>query len=126
MISAILMSAAAAESFTVNQNNVSKIFFAVYVLFFCLIICCFECGLDAIAKILAVNFGFLYTMVGRCFFIVFVGFMSFSLGTFGIAAMAIMFAVVLIHFYVKIKFPRFEEYLRKMHFFTREKPPAAQ
>ena len=45
MIASILMGAAAGLSL-ILQNNLSKAFFAIYVLFFCLLICCFEVGLS--------------------------------------------------------------------------------
>jgi hypothetical protein len=42
---------------------------------------------------IAMNFGFLYTFVGRFVFILFVGFMSFSLGLYGQIAMAVLCGV---------------------------------
>ena len=45
MVAAIVMSAAAALSL-IAQTNVSAAFFAIYVLFFCLLMCCFEVGLN--------------------------------------------------------------------------------
>ena len=45
MNAAILMGAAAGYSL-VGQTNVSAAFFAIYVMFFCLIMCCFEVGLN--------------------------------------------------------------------------------
>ena len=45
MIASSLMASSAGLSL-ILQNNVSKIFFAIYVLFFCLLIWCFELGLS--------------------------------------------------------------------------------
>lgn len=45
MVAAIVMSAAAALSL-IAQTNISAAFFAIYVLFFCLLMCCFEVGLN--------------------------------------------------------------------------------
>lgn len=45
MVAAIIMGAAAGLSL-VAQTNVSAAFFAIYVLFFCLLMCCFEVGLN--------------------------------------------------------------------------------
>lgn len=70
-----------------------------------------------VARTIAVNFGFMYTLSGRLIFLLFVGFMVFSLGTIGIVAMCVLYAVGLFHAYIMWKFPRFEEYLRKKHFF---------
>ena len=70
-----------------------------------------------VASAIAVNFGFMYTLTGRIVFLLFVGFMSFSLGTLGIVAMAALYAVGIFHAYLMYKFPRFEEYLRKKHYY---------
>lgn len=45
MSAAILMGTSAGLSL-VNQTNVSAAFFAIYVMFFCLLMCCFEIGLN--------------------------------------------------------------------------------
>lgn len=58
------------------------------------------------AKLIAVNFGFMYTMVGRMVFLLFVGFMSFSLKLFGQLAMAILYLVFCFHIFVYVKYPR--------------------
>ena len=44
MLAAVVMGIAAGLSL-VNQTNISAAFFAIYVLFFCLLMCCFEVGL---------------------------------------------------------------------------------
>jgi Na+-translocating ferredoxin:NAD+ oxidoreductase RnfD subunit len=64
-------------------------------------------------KYIAINFGFLYTMPGRTFFVLFVGFMSYSLGVFGIISMAVLCGVLIMHYIVRCMHPRFEEYMRK-------------
>lgn len=70
-----------------------------------------------IAQSIAVNFGFMYTLAGRLIFLLFVGFMVFSLSTIGIVAMCALYVVGIFHAYIMYKFPRFEEYLRKKHYF---------
>ena len=45
MSAAVIMAAAAGLSL-VAQTNISAAFFAIYVLFFCLLMCCFEVGLN--------------------------------------------------------------------------------
>jgi hypothetical protein len=116
MSAAIFMGVAAGLSLQ-SQKNLGLIFFALYVLFFCAMICCFEFNLQMVASAIAVNFGFMYTLSGRMVFLLFVGFMSFSLGTLGIVAMCCLYAVGLFHGYLMYKFPRFEEYLRKKHYY---------
>lgn len=59
----------------------------------------------------------MYSAAGRFLFIVLVGFMAFLLSTIGKVAMGFLYAVMLFHIYVLFKFPRFEEYLRKKHYF---------
>lgn len=59
----------------------------------------------------------MYTRPGRIIFCILLGFMAFLLSLIGKIAMACLYAVVLIHIYVMFKFPRFEEYLRKKHYF---------
>ena len=95
---------------TINNGgtvNISTAFFAIYVLLFCLLICCFETGLNAFSNILAINFGFLYGRIGRLVFLLFVGFMSFSLSPFGIAAMAYLYLVGCIHIGIMFYYPKF-------------------
>lgn len=70
-----------------------------------------------VASAIAVNFGFMYSLTGRWLFLLFVGFMSFSLSTLGIVAMCFLYAVGLFHGYLMYRFPRFEEYLRKKHYY---------
>ncbi len=80
--------------------------------------------IQAIAKIIAVNFGFLYSLSGRVVFLLFVGFMSFQLSLFGKIAMGILYGVGVFHMFIMWKFPRFEEYLRKKHYYEGKRSPA--
>jgi Na+-translocating ferredoxin:NAD+ oxidoreductase RnfD subunit len=66
---------------------------------------------------IAVNFGFMYTLCGRLVFIILVGFMSFLLSLFGKIVMGALYGVCLFHIYIMYRFPRFEEYLRKKHYY---------
>mmetsp|Transcript_9862 Transcript_9862/g.14697 ORF Transcript_9862/g.14697 Transcript_9862/m.14697 type:complete len:242 (+) Transcript_9862:114-839(+) len=116
IISAILMGVMAGLSL-VSQKDLGLIFFAFYVIFFSLLLCCFEVALSFISRWIAVNFGFLYTLAGRLTFILFVGFMSYSLGLYGLIAMCVLYTATAFHLLVMYKFPRFEEYLRKKHYY---------
>ena len=142
MAAAILMSAAAVEAFLSSSANIGIAFFAIYTLFFSAMICCFECGLSvsivhlriqlyvfiihiqAIARLIAVNFGFMYSLAGRGIFLLFVGFMSYQLLTFGKITMGVLYGVGLFHAFIMWKFPRFEEYLRKKHYFEGKRSAA--
>jgi hypothetical protein len=67
-------------------------------------------------QVIAANFGFLYTIVGRCLFCLFVGFMCYQFNAAGYSAMGLLFFTLLFHIYVMFKFPKFSAYLRKKHF----------
>lgn len=58
----------------------------------------------------------MYTLSGRLIFLLFVGFMSFSLSTFGIAAMVLLYIVGFFHAMLMCKFPKFSEYVRQRDF----------
>lgn len=118
MSAAIIMSAAAVLSLQV-QPDLGLAFFAVYVFVFAILIFCFEVNLSICSRPIAVNFGFLYTLPGRLIFLLFVAFMVYSLSMpLAYAAFAILLAVGLLHIVVIFKFPRFTEYLRKLHYYN--------
>ena len=126
IIAAILLGVAAALSF-VGQKDVGLYFFAIYVFFFAILICCYELGFSFTARFIAVNFGFLYSLTGRMIFLLFVGFMSFALGQstppndWGYAAMGVLYLVGLVHVYFLCKFPEYEAYVRRKHFYEGKK-----
>lgn len=66
MIMASLLSLLTTESATTGV-------LACYVLVFSCLLCCFETHLKQIAKIIALNFGFLYSAKSRSIFMIFVG-----------------------------------------------------
>jgi Na+-translocating ferredoxin:NAD+ oxidoreductase RnfD subunit len=68
----------------------------------------------------------MYTLWGRIIFIILLGFMAFLLSVLGKIAMGALYGVMLFHIYVMFKFPRFEEYLRKKHYFEGRKAEALQ
>mmetsp|Transcript_48584 Transcript_48584/g.135782 ORF Transcript_48584/g.135782 Transcript_48584/m.135782 type:complete len:239 (-) Transcript_48584:73-789(-) len=120
MCAAILLATGAVLSFQ-GQDDVGLAFFAMYVLFFSVMICCFEFALDVVSKVIAINFGFMYTLSGRIIFIVLVGFMSYWLGLVSQVAMGVLFAALCLHIFIMMRFPRFEEYLRKKHYYEGKK-----
>lgn len=73
--------------------------------------------LQFIARFVAVNFGFMYTVFGRFVFCILVGFQAFSISLLGKCAMAFLYAVMLFHMYLFYKFPRFGEYVRSTHYY---------
>jgi Na+-translocating ferredoxin:NAD+ oxidoreductase RnfD subunit len=59
----------------------------------------------------------MYSLTGRVMFLLLVGWMAFLLSVLGKIAMGFLFACLFFHAYVMYKFPRFEEYLRKKHYY---------
>ena len=116
MITAILMGVASV--LTLNGAGIATVFICGYVFFFALLICCFELGLKAVAQMIASNFGFMYSLVGRIALVCICCGMLVRLGTWGYVSMgAIVFSLVL-NLYVILTNPKFEEYLRKKHFYS--------
>jgi hypothetical protein len=114
MAVSILMATAACVK--LESAGIATAFIALYVLFFSIVICCFELSLSFVAKWIATNFGFLYTLSGRILFLTFVAVMCFSLGIFGKIVMGLMFAALVFNIYVLIVFPKFEQWLRIKHY----------
>jgi hypothetical protein len=115
----ILMAAAAALA--LEGAGLSVVFIALYVFFFAIIICCFEVALNVIAIWIAQNFGFLYTLLGRLLFIVFIASLCYNLKLFGQIVMGILIALVVLNIGVIIMFPKYEAWLRAKHFASGKK-----
>jgi hypothetical protein len=119
MCASILMAAAAA--LTLQGAGLSVVFIAIYVFFFAIIICCFELALNVVAIWIAQNFGFLYTLLGRMLFIIFIASLCFNLKLFGKIVMGILLALVVLNIGIIIMFPKYEAWLRAKHFATGKK-----
>lgn len=73
IISATLTATAAILALvTVALTSPTIVFISFYIFVFSILICCFEFGTGFIAKLISVNFGFMYTVGGRIFFDLFV------------------------------------------------------
>jgi len=79
-----------------------------------------------VSRMIAVNFGFLYTLTGRIVFVILLGFMAFLVSTIGKVAMGVLYGVCLFQCFIMYKFPRFEEYLRKKHYYEGRQAERAQ
>lgn len=119
MCASILMAAAAA--LTIQKAGLSVIFIALYVFFFAIIICCFEVALNVIALWIAQNFGFMYTLLGRMLFIIFIASLCYNLELFGKIVMGILLAIVVLNIGVIIVFPKYEAWLRSKHLANNKK-----
>lgn len=115
MLTAIMMSLASV--LTLQSCSVATAFIAMYVFFFAVLIFCFELGLKAVAEMIASNFGFLYSFVGRVIFVIVLCGMLARLSTWGYVAMGLLVISLGGNLYVLFKLPRYDEYLRKKHYF---------
>jgi hypothetical protein len=113
---ACFMAAVSVKTFQL-QTNVGLLFFAFYIFVFATLICCFEIQyFSFIANFIAVNFGFMYNIVGRWTFLLFVGFMCYTLGDLGIACMGCLYFGGVCHAVLLYKFPIFPTYQRMLHY----------
>ena len=81
---------------------------AIYILLFALLMMCFEgCSqVSVVASILSRNYGFMYTVVGRLLFMVFMGIMLCALqSNFGYAMSGITIATAVLNAVVMVVFP---------------------
>ena len=82
----ILMALTACMGFSELEgiNSVGRIFVAIYMLCFALLLLAFEISevrpYESLNNAFKRNFGFLYNTKGKAFFIIFIGFLSFGLG----------------------------------------------
>lgn len=117
VVASVLMSAAAVLA--LGAASFSTFFIAGYVFAFAVLMCCFETGIGMIAKTIAINFGFMYSIFGRFIFNLFVAVMCYSLDTlFGLIDMCILVAILALHLYVLFRYPKYAEYVRRLHFFA--------
>ena len=114
MSSAVMMAISAV--LTIQSASVSAAFMSMYVFFFAVMIFCFELGLQAVLKLVASNFGFMYTFFGRiCLVMVICGMLA-QLDVWGKVTIALLCASAVFNIFVVLKLPKFDEYLRKKHF----------
>jgi len=116
MLTSVMMALAAV--LTLNSCSVATAFICFYVFFFSVLIFCFELGLKAVSSLVAANFGFMYSLVGRIIFVLVICGMLARLSTWGYVAMALLVISLGGNLYVLCKLPKFDEYLRKKHYYA--------
>ena len=117
MAVAVCMSAAAVLSF--GGASFEEFFIAGYVCVFSGLMCCFETGFGFVSRGIAVNFGFMYSSFGRIIFNLFLAVMCYSLNTlFGLIDMCILVAILALHLFIMYKYPKYERYVRRTHYFA--------
>lgn len=107
-----------------SSVSVSTLFIALYVFFFAIMICCFECGLKVATTVIVQNFGFMYNPVGRFFFILFVAFLAYELSVLGKVCFALLLAELAVQIFVYLKYPHFATFMKKSHYYDHVRPGA--
>ena len=88
MLTSIMMAVAAVLA--ISGATLATTFIALYVFFFALLIFCFEFGLKVVSTIIASNFGFMYTLLGRVILVLVICGMVTRLGIYGYVSMVRM------------------------------------
>lgn len=110
---------AAAAVLTLQKGaSISTSFICFYVFFFAILLFCFEVSLKIVAKMIASNFGFMYTGSGRMLLMIIVAGMCARLNVLGQVCIGLIALIQLTYIYVLFRFPKYEEYLRKKHYFA--------
>ena len=86
---------------------------ACYTLIFACLLCCYETHLKQISKLIAKNFGFLYSAKSRCMFMVFIGTIMFSFSLFGKLIGLLMLANACFNGFLLCMYPQFDDLQRK-------------
>ena len=86
---------------------------ACYTLIFACLLCCYETHLKQISKLIAKNFGFLYSAKSRCMFMVFIGTIMFSFSLFGKLIGLLMLANACFNGFLLCMYPQFDYLQRK-------------
>ena len=96
-----------------TTNNATTGVLAIYVVVFACLLCCFETHLKQISKIIAMNFGFLYSAKSRSAFMIFVGTILFSFSLFGKIIGLLMLANAAFNIFIIAKYPGYEDAQRQ-------------
>lgn len=104
---------------------------ACYVVVFACLLCCFETHLKQVAKIIALNFGFMYSAKSRAVFMLFIGTIMFSFSLFGKILALCMVANAGFNVFILFKYPQFDDVQRdnataEIRDFLRANPAFAQ
>lgn len=121
MACTVLLSAAAWVYILDGGGDISKVFISFYVFFFAVQICCFELAIQACARLIASNFGFMYNGIGRGVYLLFVACLAINLGDLGIAAMSAMLLGILLNIVIVFQFPKYTTWLRQKHYYKLSK-----
>jgi hypothetical protein len=82
---------------------------ACYVVLLSCMLCCYETHLKQVSKVIATNFGFMYSAKARCLFFLFIGSVMFHFGFFGMIMGVAMIVNAGFNAYILLKHPGFEQ-----------------
>jgi len=85
---------------------------ASYLIVFACLLCCFETHLKQISKVIAINFGFMYSAKARSAFMLFIGTILFSFNFIGMVIGLCMIANAVFNAYIIFKYPEYENIQR--------------
>lgn len=103
--------------FSLGSSSLVVVFIALYVWFFSVLLFCFELSLSAFTRLIAENFGFLYSPVMRSVFHFLLMLLSFELGFIGKLACIGLAVCGIMYVYVIVKHPLYEDVLRRKHYY---------
>eukprot|EP01038_Epipyxis_sp_PR26KG_P011475 gene11475-15369_t len=98
-------------SLLTTQNATTGVL-ACYVVVFSCLLCCFETHLKQISKIIALNFGFMYSAKSRSLFMIFVGTILFSFSLFGKILGIAMLVNAGFNIFILFRYPGYDEMQR--------------
>ena len=125
LILATLMMITAYYNFATASNSVSSNFLALYILFFSVLICCYEIAWKTVSAAIAQNFGFMYRPIGRTIFYILVAIILFQLSTIGQIIFAFLIVLIIFQAILSCRHPQFDAYVRATHFHKRIETKAA-
>jgi hypothetical protein len=108
LILSVCMIVAALLSLLTTDNATTGVL-ACYVVVFSCLLCCFETHLKQISKLIAFNFGFLYSAKSRSVFMIFIGTILFSFSLFGKIIGCLMLGNAGFNIYVLYKYPGYDD-----------------
>jgi len=86
---------------------------ACYVVVFACLLCCFETHLKQVSKVIALNFGFMYSAKSRSVFMMFVGTILFSFSLFGKIVGLLMVVNAFFNAFIVFRYPEYETLQRE-------------
>jgi len=109
VINAMLLAATGIVTFLTQSLDLLVVLSAIYVLAFSLALLFFELRLKICDSMIYRNFGFMFRWKGRCLFFVFIGTLTFGLGTMGIIAGIVTFVNMFFNAFIMLYHPKMSE-----------------